>query len=248
MTRRRVKEHNESVTDASLIIEIKDIDVNEILKTSRKMKKKFRLMEQSRRDTNNNGSASALESPNHSVNNTTFTLSRDYMTPEYDSPALEAKRKEIYDELNQSVTLRKNARLPMRTNDGTPVAVKTKATSSMTPHSPRNDNQRPRRRLANVKKQDDDPRVSLPKPEPSITFDNLNTDDESENSDDEDALMKYPEWAKLTNSCRRLQSKINSDVVDFFFSSNQVHNFNPEDLFPSTSSEIFLRRRSSLWE
>lgn len=112
MTRKAVKEHNESVTDPSQIIHV-GLDITEVLKSVRKQKREERLK-------------------NKSINSTVASTSsflestRDYTTPEFDPLALEAKRKEIYEQLEKSVTKRKPIKryVEASDSDGTPGKLK----------------------------------------------------------------------------------------------------------------------------
>lgn len=253
LTRKRVKEHNDSVTDASMIIEVKEIDVSEFLRTTRKMKREARLLEQSRRDANNNRSKNSTISATtpqfDSAANKTFTIDRDYTTPEFEAPVLEAMRKDIYDELSRSVTLRKGTKVT-KNDDGTPVAVKTRTLTTFNPHSPTNSSPKARpRRLGTFNKNHDESRNSLQlrQPVPRVTFDSLNTDDETDDSeDDEDAMLKYPAWAKNYKKFAKVQEKIDQHLFDTLFMSDQVKTFKPSELFPTTNPKLLKRRRSSL--
>lgn len=219
MTRLRLKELNESTEDK---IVIKDFDVGEIMKLSRKIRKDARLKEKSLREN-----SKISKKQNTPELNSTYTLDRDFTTPEFDSPVMEAMRKGILEELNQSVTMR-IPRKVLKNVSATP-SHQSSSSSSLRPH----------RRLVNIKIHQN--------------FDDLNTDD-SFDSDEERGnrnnsdVFNLPHWTDLVKEAIEAQDYLDNDFVDVFFCSDQVFNIDPQDLFPQTDQKSLERRRSSMWE
>ena len=138
---------------------------------------------------------------------------------------MEAMRKGILEELNQSVTMR-IARNVQQNVTSTP-CHQSSSSSFFRP-----------RRLVNIKIRQE--------------FDDLNTDDsfdsDEENGDENNYSTIKPHWTDLIKEAKVAQDYLDDDLVDVFFCSDQVFNINPQDLFPKTDQKSLERRRSSMWE
>lgn len=221
LTRKRLLELNESAKDASSIIVLKDIDVCEIINLRRRVMKEARLKGKLQRAVRKQGKALEL--------NTTATSSRDFITPEVDSPVKEALRKEILEKLNKSVTKRQPKSVP-KTSTETPISQNSSSSS----------NQRPRRLVKTTNEESRSLNFVHKQ------FDDLNTDDESDD-DYRGNTRDLPEhWTKYAKGLARVQAYLNEDLPEVLFRSDQVFNINPRDLFPNTGH--IERRRSSMWE
>lgn len=223
LTRKRVKEFNNSILDSSLKIEMNVEDVTEVLKQRRTLLKQQRsiLLESTKIEQENNNSKLIVE-PNQSLNG-----SRDYKTPDVDPIAMEAMRKEILEQLSKSVTKRRNK--VAHKVDGTPVATKTNVESSIINHSPINNTSRPRR-LCNVKKQQ-------------------NEDSGCKSASDSEDDIEFPKWSERMCKILDEQTYVDPCLVELLFAAGENLNVDGKELFPTVKPSRLTRRRSSVhWE
>lgn len=222
MTRKRIKEFNDSLTDSSLqLSEIKESYSFKVLKS--------------------------LDARRTRRTHVDINESRDYKTPEFETPQMNALKQQILDELDRSVTRRKGQ--TTRSNlCGTPKAARTATVDTITLNSPINE--KPQKRVVDLKKSKEFYREDSCDPQPQIpdvcvTFDDLKTDDDS----DVDEARHYSHWA---HSWRKysvfIERFINSDMIDLFFRAGEEISINPSDIFKDSSPAKFRRNRSSMWE
>lgn len=248
LSRRKLKELNSSRSEADKI-KIPIIDVGEIMKHQRSTLNKSRNTtfiknESVRADTTFSINNSVVKRDSKVAEpNTTFTVERDFVTPDNDTPLMNLKRKQIEEELNQSVTVRKQFR-KFHNREGTPVVGETSTETSIVTQSPINKPPRTRR-LAALRKEPDDSEstIELQTIKPiRITFDDLHTDDEID-SDDE-FLDIYPAWSRFVRELGRIQHFLNPELPDILFV--QEVRIEPKELFPNVSPTKLQRRRSSI--
>jgi hypothetical protein len=252
LSRRKLKELNLSRGESEKI-KIPSIDVDEIIKHHRRTLNKSRNTtfiknESVRADATftTNKSVSKSDS-NSNEENATFTVERDFVTPDNDTPLMELKRKQIEEELNRSVTMRKPRTFQNR--EGTPVVGETSTESLVMTQSPSNKKPQPKR-LAELRKEfyeasidDSESSIELQTVAPiRITFDDLHSDD-SIDSEDEN-LDIYPRWSKYAKTLGEIQSRTNPDLIDTFFCQEIA--VEPKEIFPNTSAFKLRRRRSSI--
>lgn len=252
LSRRKLKELNSSRGESEKI-KIPSIDVGEIIKHQRRTLIKSRNTtfiknESVRADatfTMNKSVSNNVSNPNEE--NATFTIERDFVTPDNDTPLMELKRKQIEEELNQSVTMRKPRKFQNR--EGTPVVGETNIENLVVTQSPSNKMPQPKR-LAELRKEfneasfdDTESSIELQAVAPiRITLDDLHSDDNIDS--DDDTLDIYPKWSRYVKTLGEIQSRTNPDLIDTFFC--QEITVEPKELFPNTCATKLRRRRSSI--
>lgn len=236
MTRKRLKELNEAAVEESKIIVLKNFDVGLLLQLSRKIKKEARLREKSRRDDSESAVGKQLPAHNAELN-LTMISDRDFTTPEFDTPVMEAMRKGILEEMKQSVTLRPSKTVLLKNAFGTPVSQNSSSGSNQLPH-----------RVLRLRK-GNTPHEEATSSNFLKQFDDLGTDDESEDDESEDENTgNAAQWTRYLKLFGRAEKHIDKDLIDGLFCSNQVFDFDPHELFPETDKKKLQRRRSSLWD
>lgn len=245
LSRRQLKELNLSLNKSEKV-KIPSIDVGEILKQSRRTITKTRNTTFVKDESIKVGvrlTKNKSVSKNESVKaNSTFTIERDFVTPDNDTPAMEIKRKLIENELDQSVTMRRPRKF--KNLGGTPVAGETSTTQtpiSIVPH--------PRKIIGMGKElqtapDESESTVTLQSVAYRITFDDLHSDDQIDSDSDKELPDIYPKWSKSALQLGRLQYLVDPDVIDTLF--NQDIKIEPTELFPHTSPKKLKRRRSSI--
>lgn len=111
-------------------------------------------------------------------------------------------------------------------------------------NSPTNGQQSLKKRLDEKKKQDDlkNETFKVNDTKPYLSFDDINTDDESDN----EKTRSYPRWATKYKKQAKLQSYVNLELCDIFFSSTPIR-IHAKTLFPHSDGRRLKRNRNTVW-